>query len=182
MNLRPKFYNGWLMLFLMIFVVSCFSQELPLTANALPTPTGVVIGLEQPLPPASAPIMQLAQLPPSPPGAVPTRSPKYLSESNLRMTTAVAVPGMTNGTFRIEVQSLPPLNQIVSFYVATNCPPRWRLERSSDAINWTVLEMWESQSNYPRHIVPRLRDDANLVTWVIEKPAKARFFRLKVLP
>lgn len=39
MNLRPKFYNGWLMLFLMIWVASCFSQELPLTANALPAPT-----------------------------------------------------------------------------------------------------------------------------------------------
>ena len=147
MNLRPKFYNGWLMLFLMIWAASCFSQ-----------------------------------LPPSPPGAITTRSPKDSTESSMRMTTAVAVPGMTNGTFRIEVVSLPPLNQIVSFFVATNCPPRWRLERSLDLVNWTLLEQWETLSNYPRHMVPRLRDDAKLVTWCIEKPEKARFFRLKVLP
>ena len=126
-------------------------------------------------------IFNFALSQPLPPGLTPPlTSPRATGSSVTRM--AVSVPGQTNrSTFQIEIKDLRP-EQIVSFYVSTNRPARWSIERSADLVTWTPLFKWEATNPQPAHLIPRLRDDARLVDWLIEKPQRAQFYRLAVLP
>lgn len=87
------------------------------------------------------------------------------------------------GIFRIAVDRSLPGVEIVSCYVATNCPDRWRIECSEgDLQSWRTWSSWPVTNERRRYTVPRLRDDARLVDWFILKPGPARFFRLTILP
>lgn len=117
----------------------------------------------------------LGQTPPLPDGAA-------RGDARPTMQAAVSIPAVPTGIFRLEVDRTIPGVEIVSCYVTTNCPARWRIEGSEDLQSWRTWTSWPSTNDRRRYTVPRLRDDARLVDWYVLRPNTRRFFRLTILP
>jgi hypothetical protein len=111
-----------------------------------------------------------------PPGAV--YSPNVLVVDSIGHAAFAAVPPTTNG-LRIQLVRCTPQITRVEFHAAMR-PKLWTLEGSTDLVNWRMLERCATTNDFAPK-VPMLRDNAQLVTWLLVSPQTERaFYRLKI--
>ncbi len=110
-----------------------------------------------------------AELPPMPPG----------KSTNQIAPQAVTPPAPVSGIIRLRVVRYTPQISRIEFYCVTNRPARWTLQGSSDLVNWRTIETKAVTNDL--QFVPMLRDNAQLVTWLLVRPEVERaYYRLQL--
>lgn len=102
-----------------------------------------------------------------------------------RSASTFVQPPATNPPYRsaitLIVEPYTPQISMVKFYSPTHVF-RYRLEQSADLRTWRPVEGYSGTNDYSRQI-PQLRDQPNLVTWLLVQPGRVQqFYRLTILP